>query len=95
MHGAYVYDCPECGIENWQRCITEFLNKDNPEDAEAIELLYGLEALNNDRNDFRVVSHPNVVVCKTCGTPYKAISPGRCDDEDDDDDDEFDSEMEL
>jgi len=92
MHGSYVFDCPECGVENWQRCITEFLNKNNPEDAACIESLYGLEALSEDRAVFRMVSHPDTVKCKECKTTFKAVSP---DADDDEDEDEFDSDMEI
>lgn len=94
MHGAYVYDCPECGVENWQRCVTEFLDKNKPEHAETIEEMYGLEALNSDYTAFRFVTYPNVVKCKECGRIYKPIAPGQ-DDNDDEEFEEFDSDMEI
>tara|TARA_R110000868_G_scaffold332722_1_gene593716 strand:+ start:515 stop:820 length:306 start_codon:yes stop_codon:yes gene_type:complete len=92
MHTAYMFDCPECGAENWQRSVTTFLDKNNPEDAEAIEIMYGLEVLNSDKTSVRCNSYPNRVKCHDCETMFIAVGPG---DDDDDDDDEFDSEMEL
>lgn len=91
MHGSFMWDCPHCGAENWQRSVTEFLDKNRPEDAEAIESMYGLEALNDDRMVFRMSTYPNVVKCKDCKTMFLPTSP----DGGDDKDDEFDSEMEL
>lgn len=92
MHGCYIWDCPVCGIENIQRHVTRFLDKDDPEDAAIIESMYGPEKLHNERALFRAVSHPDTVRCKECKTTFRSCSP---DVAGADDEEEFDSDMEL
>ena len=55
-----MWDCPECGIENFCRSIVS----DDPEEVEELQEYEGIYDVG--------VWHtaPETVVCKACGTKY-------------------------
>lgn len=60
---AFVWDCPECGQENFERAIVpEF----SPEQMQEMRLERGIDPLED--GDFLV--SPTNVECKHCGTSY-------------------------
>lgn len=69
LGSAWMWDCPECGIENFQRAITTFLDSSDEDDAEAIAALYGETP--PDGVLAKCVSHPNRVVCKHCKREFR------------------------
>jgi hypothetical protein len=84
LHSAYVWDCDECGTENFVRAVTIDLNPDDEEDAKAIEALYP-EGVPEGAG-VKAMTCPNRVVCKHCKTEFKSESPHQTlEDEDDQD----------
>lgn len=90
LHPAWVYDCIQCGRENWERSVTQYMDPDNDDDREAVRAVYGdevLERMTEDRNHVvSCQSHPRTVTCRHCGTRFRAVGPGAVIDDDDDDD---------
>lgn len=80
---AYVWDCDECGRENFQRSVTTRLNPDDPDDADVIRDLEGLgpdEEIDRDPNIRRTVQHrPSRVTCRHCGAEFGAVDSGEPD----------------
>lgn len=63
---AYVYDCDECGTENFVRSVVyEF----DDETAGEMKVDYGIE----DWEEGEWCSIPDEVQCKFCKTKYKTI----------------------
>ena len=58
---AYMWDCPACGRENFQRAITIAITDED-------RLHMGLGPC--EYGCFQ--SYPNVVICRHCGQKYKA-----------------------
>jgi DNA-directed RNA polymerase subunit RPC12/RpoP len=67
---AYVWDCPECGRENFQRGIIAPITEEDREEMVLEENAVG-----------HWTTIPNVVTCKHCGSAFDTVSYG--DDEDD------------
>jgi len=90
---AYVWDCDNCGRENWQRSITNVLDPDDPDDADMIRRMTGLEdheEIDRDENH-TIQTAPCEVTCKWCGHTYEVVALGQRDvygDEDDENDEE-------
>ncbi len=71
LHQAFMWDCPECGTENWQRAIVlEPEDADRrgliPEDADQLQL----EALEELAEGYWVTS-PTSVICSECKNRFK------------------------
>jgi len=75
LHNSFVWDCSSCGSENWQRSVTTFLDKNNPDDAATLHALYGDELIDDESVLFRSRTFPQMVVCHECKETFKAISP--------------------
>jgi predicted nucleic-acid-binding Zn-ribbon protein len=78
LNPSYIWDCPECGRENFQRSVTRYLDPNDPEDGAVIIGLYG------ELNSGRLVSAqstPDRVTCKHCQTEFRVADIGP-DDED-------------
>jgi hypothetical protein len=97
---AYVWDCDNCGRENWQRSITNVLDPDDPDDAEMIRGMTGREDGEEIDPDevYSIQTSPTNVTCKWCGSEYETVALGQRDvygdDQDDDDDEEGHDEEE-
>ena len=75
---AYSWDCPECGRENFQRCVSHVLDRNDPEDADLIRASLGIpdgEPI-PPRVGGQMQTRPNRVTCRHCGTEYKALDTG-------------------
>lgn len=71
LHNAHVWDCEECGRENFCRSVTVEMNPDDPRDAELIALAKAeCEEIGGDVNSFWQ-SEPEVVVCSHCGAEFE------------------------
>jgi hypothetical protein len=84
---AYVWDCNECGRENFQRAVSIVLDPDDDADADVLRSMHGIsdgepipEACGG-----RVCARPDRVTCKHCGVEFKAVDCGAEDVEEDDD----------
>lgn len=95
LHPAYVWDCSECGRENWQRSVSrtipltedqiheDAVEEFGEDDPEMIEKMLGMEMM--------IRTCPSNVVCVHCKNEFAVAleyDPG--DDFDDDDDMEDD-----
>ena len=63
LHPACVWDCENCGTENWVRCFRPTFTEEDKQ-----ELAEHFEEEDIDPND--VVMLPETVVCKECGAEY-------------------------
>lgn len=72
---AYMFDCPECGQEGWQRSISRFLDPSDPDEAAVIRASHGLEENAEIPPGYycRAKTMPKTVVCKECGSQFEAI----------------------
>jgi len=70
MKPAYVWDCDECGIENFERTIVLSLEELTQDDLDQIgeELL---ESMMNDTERGTFQSMPNHVTCRNCNIEYE------------------------
>ena len=66
MHHAYVWDCDNCGRENFVRAIAF---EGSPDDLEEMREEHGVETW--DAGEFE--TYPDGVKCKHCGTEYATI----------------------
>lgn len=68
LHNAYVWDCDECGKENFLRAvIVEF----SPEDEAEMKALHGVDEFQTGRWE----TSPDDVTCKHCGTVFDVALP--------------------
>ncbi len=67
LHDAFMWDCPHCGRENWQRAITY-----RPTPQDAVKL--GIDP--TDAVDGVMITLPNYVMCgdPECGQRFAATS---------------------
>lgn len=106
LHPAYVWDCANCGRENFQRAISHALDPRKDEDAEAIASFRGQEFLDGMMEDLdhgesphygvQVVGSPRFVICKFCDCQFAASFGGKLTVDEDDcdfDDDDDDSDL--
>lgn len=66
LHCAYVWDCPECGGENFCRAVTV---EQTPEDIDHLVGEYG-----GDPSDWQTgqwMTRPDEVTCAHCGQEYE------------------------
>ena len=75
---AYTWTCHACGNDNWQRCVSQMLNPDDPDDADVIRSVMGLSEGDPIPPGEMVgsQSYPNSVTCKSCGQSYRTTVPG-------------------
>lgn len=71
LHDAYVWDCDECGVENWTRAVIV-----TPESLDAETRAILDEAAGDDWVTGDIVTRPDVVTCRHCGTEYDADDTG-------------------
>lgn len=89
LHDAFMWDCPECGVENFLRAIRYFRNDLSPEDVEDIiedMELDGIEEFEElFSTGFALVSAPSEVVCKQCKQEFQTLTPDEQNEQDDQD----------
>lgn len=80
---AYLWDCPACGRENFQRTVTRFLDPHDEADAECIAALYGEEMLEHARDGhehgkvgIHAQSTPDRVTCRHCDEEFHVARSG-------------------
>lgn len=66
LHPAYVWDCNECGTENFERAIVPDMS---PDDLEALRHDHGLQPW--DLGNFQMM--PDTVDCSECGASYRTV----------------------
>ncbi len=80
MHNAYVWDCMECGTENFQRAVVF-----SPEASDAMGLVPPTEDGEEWRGDehrpeVQIEGHwmtyPRTVTCGDCGKTFDCEDPG-------------------
>lgn len=64
LNGAYVWDCDNCGTENWCRAITL-----SSEEAKELEAHEGIEV--DDEGEWKTC--PEEVTCSLCGSVYRTF----------------------
>lgn len=82
---AYVWDCGQCGRENFQRAVSMRLDPNDPGDAEMIREIHDIDP-DKPIPDIIAMSwqtRPERVTCKHCGTEFVAADSGGDGDEDD------------
>lgn len=65
LHMAYMFDCDNCGKENFVRGISPDFTQS---EADAIKEKHGIDTCN--QGAFVVI--PNTVTCKHCNTSFRA-----------------------
>jgi len=82
---AYVWDCDNCGRENFQRAISVRLDPKCEHDAEMIREMSGLEADTEipEHLFLSMTTRPNRVTCKHCETQFEAVDSGDPEEEED------------
>ncbi|HVL14133.1 MAG TPA: hypothetical protein VM529_16300 [Gemmata sp.] len=85
---AYVWDCEDCGRENFQRAVSLKLDPRDDGDAETIRRMHGLSEGEPIPPTLGVgmMTRPNRVTCKHCGTEFEAADSGSEDCSDDGED---------
>ena len=75
---AYVWDCEDCGRENWQRAVSIRLDPEDEGDAETLRAMHGLEdgAEIPEGLAGGMMTRPMRVTCKHCGREFKAVDTG-------------------
>lgn len=70
---AYVWDCDECGVENFERAIVaELTDEDREEMFREFHELDEWAELPENWRDFQMVTRPDGVTCKACGEVFEA-----------------------
>lgn len=71
---AYVWDCDECGTENFERSqIAEFVDdEDRAATFREFHELDAWEELPKNWRDFQMVTRPDNVTCRECGKKFEA-----------------------
>lgn len=70
---AYVWDCDECGAENFERAIVAEMHEEERE--EMFRSFHDLDEwaeLPDGWRDFQMVTRPDAVKCRTCGATFDA-----------------------
>lgn len=75
---AYTWTCGECGIDNWQRCVSKVLDHEDPYDADVMRTMLGLEPDESIPSDAMIgcQTYPNKVTCSGCQKTYRTTTPG-------------------
>ena len=93
LHQAFMYDCPECGRENFVRAI--HIETSDEEQDDMIRLLAGIEDWEEVPDDLHgmFLVAPSNVTCEHCGEELETAPPMGMgmpeDEEEDEDEDEF------
>jgi hypothetical protein len=66
---AFVWDCPECGVEQFERTIRAELS---PEDMDYLRLQHGVDPL--EEGDF--LTQPREVQCSACKARFETVVLG-------------------
>jgi rubredoxin len=66
LHAAWVWDCPECGVENFERSIISALSD---EEEEHMHEVHGLPP--NETGFWQTA--PEEVICGECQTEFKVF----------------------
>ena len=76
---AYLWDCPECGRENFQRAVSVVLDPSDPDDAATIRDMHGIEDHDPIPENFgvRMQTRPDRVTCRHCGAEFRAADFNR------------------
>lgn len=77
LHPAHTWDCPECGRENFCRCVTAELT---PEDREeAMRAMYDLDAWEvlPEGVSGHFLTAPDDVTCAHCGETFACVAQGQ------------------
>jgi hypothetical protein len=86
LHPAYVWDCEDCGSENFQRAIVRSLTEDEQQ-----EILEGSEL---SATFVHCAGVPNNVICKVCGSKFVSIDQWAMPDDEDGEDADNDNDGE-
>lgn len=88
LHGAFVWDCDECGKENFERAVEGNIDEaalmadENRIHGELVA--FGVEGEGEDRAaDMlmqRILVAPETVTCKHCGQTHEVHVPSEADD---------------
>jgi transcription elongation factor Elf1 len=70
---AFVFNCPECGQENFVRSV---MHEFNPNEQEEMA-----EELGEKPQTGSWVTHPEHVACSRCHFEFRAVNPGELVDE--------------
>ncbi len=76
LHGAFSWDCPECGRENFVRSITVEMT---PEDIAEFKADHGGE--DEDWQTGKWMTRPDEVVCSGCRREYPTTEWGETPDD--------------
>jgi hypothetical protein len=73
LHHAWMWDCPECGRENFERAITQVMTKADAEKEAVFLELEGEEAeeLKEGLMQGAFYLEPDTVTCKHCNKTHK------------------------
>ena len=72
---AFLWDCPECGKENFERTVVAELSQE-----ELIELKFEHGVEPNSEGNF--LTSPTSVDCRHCGTSFNTVDYGQSDEAD-------------
>ena len=74
LHQAFVWDCDECGAENFCRCVTAELPDEDREAAyRQFMELEPYQPLPDAWRDFTLTTAPNSVTCRESGTAFETV----------------------
>ncbi len=74
LHPAHMWDCPECGRENFCRCVLAVVPNEERESF-AEKASFDPDMIAMMQGDF--VTAPDEVTCKFCETTFKTIDQER------------------
>lgn len=82
---AFVWDCPKCGNENWQRAVVQRLSRE--EAKECLVKMGHMEEWQEQDEDVRgeLVGCPEEVHCDRCKEVFEPIQRDPLDDDEDED----------
>jgi hypothetical protein len=80
LHNAYVWDCDNCGAENFERAVKFDAPPEERErmlrDMGALEDYQTLADIERETEDGKIMASlttsPDRVTCKACGTAYES-----------------------
>ncbi len=74
MLTAYVWDCDDCGHENFVRAqVAEIVDEDREELFRKFHGMEAYEPLPDGWREFQMVTHPDIVLCRECEHAFDAI----------------------
>lgn len=72
LHPAHVWDCEECGRENFCRCVAVELDPSDPCDAELLEIARAECTETGNKVEGFWQTAPETVTCAHCGAEFEA-----------------------